>query len=496
MSKDKEEGAADSTLSRRRMLLSAGAGAGGLAMAAGGLVVPRTALADDRGSKGNGGGSRRIPGLEPPNADRIARFGEYDGPYNLINEKPFGGFRFAMGYMAEGIDRADPTQGFLNPSGLFESSNPAVNAVNPSGVGGHEVRDRFSVEFWLRDIMKLSNRAIADDLWAFINYMRRMWALDLDDPAADGMVLSNGVRFNYPGSPDPNNEVSLFSPRLAIAPNPNRPGTMGYARMAPTYLAETEGYTVVFRAGREHPNYSGGTTGVTAESPGKVRDGGIWGGVQQDMDVLSVMQAVERGNRSFTVPPGKGRVGSPKWGQFWRRVAAIDNVNINALDPGMPISMRPAPRPRWPVGFLPAGTSIFWGNYNLLFGTQEPRLVLHYQSEIPTRFQDNDGLPKAFLCDLVVNPGGTETPAEQVANGALDPTGEMSGFPDGGNRELDNQNSKGYGRVHGTSYPRGLDKNGRTTYHLRNWLLFPPTLNDAHNINNTVPGKGVLSNLP
>lgn len=493
MTKDDDKGGGQSTLSRRQMLLSAGAGAGGLAMTAGGLAVPASALADDDRGRRHGGFSR-IPGLEPANADRIGRFGDYDGPYNLINDRPFGGFRFAMGYMAEGIDRADPTQGFLNPSGLFESSNPAVNAVNPSGVGGNEVRNRFSVEFWLRDIMKLSNQAIADDLWAFINYMRRMWALDMDDPAADGMMLSNGTKFKYPGSPDPNNEISLFSPRLAIAPGVG--GGMGYARMAPTYLAETEGYTVVFRAGREHPNYSGGTTGVTAESPGKVRDGGIWGGVAQDMDVLGIMQDVERGNRSFTVPPGKGRVGGPKWGQFWRRVAAIDGVDINSLDRSTPVSGRPAPRPRWPIGYLPAGTSIFWGNYNLLFGNREPTLTLHYQSEIPTRFQDNDGLPKAFLCDLVVNPGGTETPAEQVANGALDPSGELSGFRDGGNRELDGQNSKGYGRVHGTSYPRGLDKRGRTTYHLRNWLLFPPTLNDQYNINNTVPGKGVLRNLP
>lgn len=485
MTHDLDDDKAAIALSRRQVLLSAGAGAGSLAMSAGGLVVPANALAMDAG---------KIPGLEPPNADRIGRFGEYGGPWNKINEHPFGGFRFAMGYIAEGVDRADPTQTFLNPSGLFESATPAVMALNPSGVGGHEVRDRFSVEFWLRDIMKLSNQAIADDLWAFINYMRRMWALDLDDPAADGMVLTNGTVFRYPGSPNPLNEVTLFSPRLAIAPNPNGRG-MGYARMAPTYLAETEGYTVVFRAGFEHPNYSGGTTGVTAESPGKVRDGGIWGGVQQDMDVLSIMQAVERGARSFTVPPGKLPVRNPKWGQFWRRVAAIDNIDINSLSPATPAAQRPAPRPRWPIGLLPAGTDIFWGNYNLLFGEKEPRLILHYQSEIPTRFQDDDGLPKAFLCDLVANPASTEAPPEQVANGAIDPTGELSGFKDGGNRELDNQNSKGYGRVHGTSYPRGLNKAGRTTYHMRNWLMFPPTLNDEHNINNTVPGKGVLRNL-
>jgi len=477
-------------MSRRNLLaLSAGAATA----VSGGLLVSGAALADsDRSGLGRPGG---IPGLNPPGADRIGRFPDYGGPYNLINERPFGGFRFALGFMAEGIDRADPTQRFDNPSGLFESANPSVKALNPSGVGGNEMRARFSAEFFIKDIMGQTNQTFADDLWAFINYMRRMWALDLDDQAADGMRLSDGSTFRYPGSPDPNREETLFSPRLAIAPRPGG-GGMGYARMAPTYLAETEGYTVVFRAGRAHPNYSGGTTGVTAESPGKVRDGGVWGAVRQDMDVLGIMQAVANGNRQFTVPPGKQRVPNPKWGQFWRRVAAIDGIDIDNLNPGTPPGQRPAPRPGWPIGVLTAGTSIFWGNYNLLFGDREPQINLHYQSEIPTRFQDADGLPKAFLCDLVANAGGTDAPADQIANGAIDPTGVLSGFRDGGNHQLNGQNQFGYGRVHGTSYPRGLNRQGLTTYHLRNWLLFPPTLNDVYNINNTVPGKGVLKYLP
>src|SRR5919106_6127321 len=42
------------------------------------------------------------PGVQPPGAQMLARLPVYKGPWNKISERPFGGFRFALGYIAEG----------------------------------------------------------------------------------------------------------------------------------------------------------------------------------------------------------------------------------------------------------------------------------------------------------------------------------------------------------------------------------------------------------
>lgn len=457
-------------LDRRGFLGAAGLGAAGLATAsAAGLMSGEAkALAD--------------PSLGlTPGADEVADMPFHTESWNRISARPFGGFNFALGYIGEGVDMMDPKQNVPNPSGLFESANPAI----ASGVGANETRER-SAEYWYRDILGWSNQTIANDFWSGINYMRRMWAIDLDDPSTDGMVLSDGSRFRYPGSPNPNDEISLWSPRIGTD------GKGGYVRMAPTLLAPAVGYTVVFRAGRAHPNYSGGTTARSPEDPGKVRDGGIWGGTIQSMDVLALMQAVEAGERTFTTPNGNSN-NSALWGQFWRRVAGLDNVNIAALDPNGDMATRPAPRTNWPVGYLPVGTDYFWGNYNLKFGRDEPTVTLHYESQIPTRFRDFDGVPEAFICELTAHPGGTDMPQDQIDRGFKDVDGSMSGFADLNDPNHNGQNQYGHGRVHGTSYPRGVDAEGRTTFHLRNWLLFPPRLNAVNSINDTVPGKGVLT---
>lgn len=465
-------------MDRRRFLQASGLGAAGLAAASAGLLRPGSAHAQvlGTGSLGN-----LTPGVQPPGAARMARLPVYQGPWNKISERPFGGFRFALGYIAEGVDMGDPLQKVPNPSGLFESANPAI----PSGVGGHETPER-SAEFWFREILRFDNQTMAKEIWSAINYLRRMYAVDIDDPSTDGMVLADGSRFHYPGSPDPGDEISLFSPRIA------KDGKGGHARMAPTLLAESQGYTVVFRAGRAHPNYTGGTTAMAPQDVGKVRDGGVWGGVVADMDVLKLMQAVAAGRHTYTTPTGPRRA-KAQWGQWWRRVAPIDGVDIDAIDPATPIQQRPDPRTNWPVGFLPEGTDFFWGNYSLNLGNSEAEtIVLHYESQVPTRFRDVDGVPEAFICELTAHPGGTDMPQEQIDMGFKDLSGSLSGFPDFNDRVFNGQNQFGLGRIHGTSVPDGINAKGRTTFHLRNWLLFPPRLNAVNSINDTVPGKGVL----
>ena len=467
-----------SGMDRRSFLVSAGVGAAGLAAVSSGLVRPDLVQAQVLGSSKLG---NFTPGVQPPGAARMARLPVYRGPWNKISREPFGGFRFVLGYIAEGVDMGDPLQNVRNPSGLFESANPAI----PSGVGGNETPERSS-EFWFRDILRFDNETMAKEVWSAINYLRRMYAVDIDDPTTDGMVLGDGSTFRYPGSPDPSDEISLFSPRIA------KHGKGGYARMAPTLLAPSVGYTVVFRAGRAHPNYTGGTTAMAPEDVGKVRDGGVWGGVASSMDVLELMQAVAAGNHTYTTPTGP-RSAPAQWGQFWRRVAPLDGVDIDAIDPSTPIEARPDPRTNWPVGYLPEGTDFFWGNYSLNMGNDEREtIVLHYESQVPTRFRDVDGIPEAFICELTAHAGGTDMPQSQIDMGFKDVDGSISGFPDFNDPVFNGQNPFGLGRVHGTSYPRGVDAQGRTTFHLRNWLLFPPRLNAANSINDTVPGKGVL----
>ena len=308
-------------LDRRGFLGAAGLGAAGLATASatGLLSSEAKALADPS------------LGVTPGSAD-IAEMPYHTESWNRISARPFGGFNFALGYIGEGVDMMDPKQDKPNPSGLFESANPNI----ASGVGGNETRER-SAEYWYRDILGWSNQTIANDFWSSINYMRRMWGLDIDDPQTDGVQLGDGSRYRYPGSPDPNNEISLWSPRIA------RDGKGGYVRMAPTLLAPAVGYTVVFRAGRAHPNYSGGTTARSPEDPGKVRDGGIWGGTIADMDVLKIIQDVEAGKHPYTTPNGTSS-NRALWGQFWRRVAPLENVNIASIDPNSAVADRPAPR--------------------------------------------------------------------------------------------------------------------------------------------------------
>ena len=305
-----------------------------------------------------------------------------------------------------------------------------------------------SAEYWYRDILGWSNQTIANDFWMAISWARRMWGVDLDDPSTDGYVLPDGSVYSYPGSPDPNDEISLWSPRIAVD------GKGGWVRMAPTLLAPSVGYTVVLRAGKANPNYTGGTTAMFPEDPGKVRDGGIWGGTIESMDVLGTIQAVAAGNHTYTTPTGPSNAPA-QWGQWWRRVAHIDGVDVDAVDPGSPVDSRPTPRPGWPVGYLPRGTDFFWGNYNLKFGRREETITLHYESQVPTRFRDFDGIPEAFICELTAHPGGTDMPQSQIDQGFKDVDGSLSGFPDFNDPELNGQNQFGIGRVHGTSYPRG-----------------------------------------
>ena len=526
-----------------------------------------------------------IPGLQPPEAVTFRRFGSYRAPYTLVPENPFGGYDFAMGYMAEGVQGADPESvnfpngQFSNTSGLMEAHTLRGIAVRPtaadtgellgdvpSGVGGNETPAR-SAEYWSRDILGQSNEAIRDDMWSAINWMRRVWALDFDDPAVDGLDAF-GYPYQYPGSPDADNDYSLFSPRYAAAFNDAGEVT-GFARFAPTLLAPDTSYTVIFRAGSINPTYTGGavingveanTTASSPDWPAKVRDGGFWGGIVKAMDVLPDVQAVSRGERYFTTPsdPAQPLSGTtppslskraqyggatttnpqgtgPKWGQWWRRVAHIVDLDVDdprlltlypSIDavtdintaswpgniPGTDIPARPAARPRWPIGWWPRNTDFFWGNYNLNFGTDDSeKITLHYQSEIPTDFRPSDGVPEAFLCDLCPNPGSVEINSradmdQGTGIGLHDTTGEISGFPDPSNPELDGQMTLGspgfYGRVHGTSYPRAKRPDGVVTYHFRNYLLWPPRLNvtvlgdptqeNFGNINWTIPTKGDL----
>ena len=588
-----------SGLSRRKFIGGTAVGAGALAATTvtPGLLGTAGASEGGRGSGnpwGNGSNGRgqitlpqEIPGLRPQSAQILGRYNTYNDDWTRVPAYPFGGYDFAMGYMAEGVQGADPESPnfpngqFSNTSGLFEhfslrgiADRPIAADTGehlgdvPSGVGGNEIASR-STEYWSRDILGQSNEAIRDDMWSAINWMRRVWGMDFDDPAVDG-IEAFGYPYQYPGSPDAGNDYSLFSPRYAAAFDEYGRVT-GFARFAPTLLGPDTSYTVIFRAGHEHPTYSGGavingvesrTTASSPDWPGKVRDGGFWGGIVQAMDVLPDIQAVRRGERYFTTPsdpaqplsgttppnPNKrGQYGGattqnpqgtgPYWGQWWRRVAPIVGIDVDdpeliarhpSIDattdintaanpdlniPGTYIPARPAARPRWPIGFWPRNTDFFWGNYNLNFGEDDDqKITLHYQSEIPTDFRPSDGVPEAFLCDLCPNPGSAEINerADMDAGTGIqlfDSTGEISGFPDVSNPELDGQMSFGapgfYGRVHGTSYPRSKRKDGIVTYHFRNYLLWPPRLNvtvlgdptqeNFGNVNWTIPARGDLA---
>lgn len=462
-------------LERRRFI--GGAGAAGLlaVTATTGLLNPANVKALERIH------ARPDGRFTPRYAGDLHHYPKYKGAWNKIHERPFGGFDVAIGYIAEGIDTMDPKQPNPNPVGLFESNNPAI----PSGVGGNETEDR-SAEYWFRDILHWSNETITNDVWSFINYARRRWGLDFDNPLVDGYTMPDGSSFSYGGSPNPDDEISLFSPRIAID------GKGGVARMASTLLAPSFGYTVVFRSGRSNPNYVGGTTGREPEDPAKVRDGGIWGGVLKSLDVLQTIQDAAAGNLTYTTPYGPSS-NPAQWGQFWRSIAHVDNLDIDAADANQAIGNRPQLRPNWPLGYLSEGTDFFWGNYNLNFGKHD-LVTLHYESIMPTRFRDTDGIPEAFICELMAHPGGTDMPHSQIESGFKDIDGSMSGFPDLSDPNLNGQNPFGLGRVHGTAVPEGKTRDGLTTYHLRNWLLFPPTLNSVVTINDTVPGKGVLDN--
>ena len=467
-------------IDRRQFIRAAGLGAAGVAVAATGVLNADTAEATMTHGTVS---SLLTPGVQPPNAPRIAVLPKYNGGFNKINAKPFGGFNFALGYIAEGVDTADPRQPFPNPSGLFETVLEEI----PSAVGGNETRER-SAEYWYYDILGWSNETFANDIWSFINWARRMYGLDFDREDSDGYQFPDGSRFTYYGSPDPTDVTSLFAPRIAFD------GKGGYARMAPTLLAPNVGYTVVFRAGRSHPNYSGGTTAVFPEDVGKVRDGGIWGGTVQGVDALEIIQKAAAGEMTYTTPNGPSSAPA-QWGQWYRRITPIVGVDIDALDPAMPVDKRPQPRPQWPAGYLPTGTDYFWGNYNLKWGRREETSTIHYQSEVPTRFRDFDGIPEAFICEINNNPGAADTTEFEYSVGIADRDGSLSGFADLNDPNLNGQAPFGWGRVHGTSYPRGIDKNGNATFHLRNWLLFPPRLNATNNINLSCPGKGVLAGL-
>ncbi len=573
-------------LSRRRFIGSAAVGAVALATTSVSPVLTTPAAARSRGRVRLAVGD--IPGLRPRGAANLRRFPTYGGQWTKLPDNPFGGYDFAMGYMAEGVQGADPESPtfpngqFSNTSGLFEHhtlrgiATPPTAADTgeplgpvPSGVGGNETPTR-SAEFWSRDILGQSNEAIRDDMWSAINWMRRVWALDFDDPAVDGLDVF-GNTYQYPGSPDAGNDYSLFAPRVAAVFDDAGKVT-GYARFAPTLLAPDTSYTVIFRAGHSNPTYSGGavingvesrTTASSPDWPAKVRDGGFWGGIVQAMDVLPDIQSLARGGeRPFTTPtdpaqPLSGSTppspakrgqhggstttnpqgGGPKWGQWWRRVAPIVGLDVDdptlleltpsidattnidtaarmdLLIPGTDVPARPAARTRWPIGFWPRNTDFFWGNYNLNLGTaDDQKVTLHYQSEVPTDFRPSDGVPEAFLCDLCPNPGSAEitSRADMDAGsgiGLFDSTGEISGFADVSNPELDGQMTFGapgfYGRVHGTSYPRAKRKDGVVTYHFRNYLLWPPRLNTTvlgdptqenfGNINWTIPARGDLA---
>ena len=429
---------------RRKFLGGAAIGAAALASTGvvPGLVASAGASTDDIYRPY---GFNPIPGLRPSFADRLSSFPQFGGESNRISTRAFGGYDFAMGYMAEGVQGSDPEAAnfpngaFSNTSGLFETHTLRGLAARPiaadtgeelgdvpSGVGGNEFPAR-STEYWSRDILGQDNATIRDDMWAAINWMRRVWGLDFDDPAVDG-IDSFGYAYQYPGSPDENNDYSLFSPRYAASFDDDGNVT-GFARFAPTLLAPDTSYTVIFRAGFHNPNYVGGNvvngepilgTASSPDWPAKVRDGGFWGGIVKAMDVLPDIQAVARGERYFTTPtdpaqplsgttpPNKAKRAvnggatttnpqgtGPKWGQWWRRVApivdldvddpallakypsidAVTDINTAANDdlviPNTDLPARPAARPRWPIGFWPRNTDFFWGNYNLNFGTDE-----------------------------------------------------------------------------------------------------------------------------
>ncbi len=575
MTKEKRSDEAQG-ISRRGFLgVTAGAAGLGTAVSAGMLKTSEVAARSIQ--------SFSYPGLIPNIAEFIGTFPDYTGEWTAMPARAMGGFDFAMGYMAEGVQGIDPESPnypngqFSNTSGLFEQHTLAVNSqllpiaadtgtrLEPiySGVGGNESAAR-STEFWSRDILGQSDTAIRDDIWSAINWARRLAGLDFDDPAMDGFN-GFGVAYQYPGSPDEYNQASLLSPRYAGVFD-DAGNVVGWARMAPTLLGPDTAYTVQFRSGKLHPAYRGGivvngqptrTTAASPDWPGKVRDGGFWGGVVETIDCLADIQAVRRGERYFSTPDhpypplsgttapsiskrgqhGGGALTNPQgtgpyWGQWWRRVAHIQGLNVDdtaLLDTEMRIDAvldvrtcanpgggyRPAARPGWPLGMWPRGTDYFWGNYNLKFGQDETPVTLHYQSEVPTSFRPADGVPELFACDLCPNPGSAEINAradmdQGTGIGLFDSTGEVSGFADPSNPELDGQMTFGapnfYGRVHGTSYPRAKRSDGIVTYHFRNYLLWPPRLNvtllgdptqtNFGNINWTIPTAGdfALSN--
>ena len=78
-----------------------------------------------------------IPGLRPARSAFFTEFPSYDRAYTRVPVNPFGGYDFAMGYMAEGVQGADPDSPnfpngqFSNTSGLFETVTLKEGGATP-----------------------------------------------------------------------------------------------------------------------------------------------------------------------------------------------------------------------------------------------------------------------------------------------------------------------------------------------------------------------------
>ncbi|MDT8449058.1 MAG: hypothetical protein RQ847_02685, partial [Wenzhouxiangellaceae bacterium] len=96
MKRNKPEGGG---MDRREFMTSMGIGATGLGVASTGLLMPLGNLAAMPGGHA-GPASGRFPGLQPAGAAQIAQFPTYNGPWTQLPNNPFGGFDFALCYMA------------------------------------------------------------------------------------------------------------------------------------------------------------------------------------------------------------------------------------------------------------------------------------------------------------------------------------------------------------------------------------------------------------
>lgn len=228
------------------------------------------------------GTATATPGQGGSDSNNPGRVGNYNGNKTLVPPN-LGGFDRVLLYLADG----EPTPGWDSVA---------------------------EAEQFQRDIMGRSTDEIVADRNAAVEFFDERYGLDFpeagEDDVFDVVDTQSGVD----------------------------------ATLRPQMLDPGTGYTAYVVSGKGMPNNHGdGTTNLDTESTGKVRDGGWWATINEDVEL---------------------------------------GGNYGAGGPSE----------------VEAGSIVLFGDYNIRMGDQESPIVIHYDSEHPVAPAGR--APRAFNCDL------------------------------------------------------------------------------------------------